>query len=53
MNSAFPIDSSPGFISVTNPFDGVEVGAVVNIPPGGAQALIQTAREGARVCRNL
>ncbi|HEX7910369.1 MAG TPA: aldehyde dehydrogenase family protein, partial [Paraburkholderia sp.] len=53
MNSAFPIDSSPGFIPVTNPFDGVEVGTVVNIPPEGAQVLIQTAKEGARVCRNL
>jgi hypothetical protein len=53
MNDAFPIDASPGFISITNPFDGVEVGTVVNIPPGGAQALIQTAKEGARVCRNL
>jgi acyl-CoA reductase-like NAD-dependent aldehyde dehydrogenase len=42
-----------GFISVTNPFDGVEVGTVVNIPPEDAQVLIQSARDGARVCRNL
>jgi acyl-CoA reductase-like NAD-dependent aldehyde dehydrogenase len=53
MNSAFPIESSSGFISVTSPFDGVEVGAVVNIPPEGAQVPIQTAKDGARVCRNL
>jgi acyl-CoA reductase-like NAD-dependent aldehyde dehydrogenase len=53
MNSAYPIDSLPGFISVTNPFDGVEVGTVVNLPPEGAQVLIQTAKEGARVCRSL
>ncbi|MFM0169355.1 aldehyde dehydrogenase family protein [Paraburkholderia sediminicola] len=53
MNSAFSIDSSPGFIPITNPFDGVEVGTVVNIPPEGAQVLIQTAKDGARVCRDL
>lgn len=53
MNDAFPIDVSPGFISITNPFDGVEVGTVANIPPEGAQMLIQTAKDGARVCRNL
>ncbi|KAA1005371.1 aldehyde dehydrogenase family protein [Paraburkholderia panacisoli] len=53
MNSAFSTDSSSRFISVTNPFDGVEVGTVVNIPPEGAQVLIQTAKDGARVCRNL
>jgi acyl-CoA reductase-like NAD-dependent aldehyde dehydrogenase len=53
MNCAFPIDSLSGFISVTNPFDGVEVGTVENIPLEGAQVLIQSARDGARVCRNL
>lgn len=50
---AFLTDSSYGFIPVTNPFDGVEVGIVANIPPDGAQLLIEAAREGARVCRNL
>jgi hypothetical protein len=25
MHDAFPIDVSPGFISITNPFDGVEL----------------------------
>ncbi len=44
---------SIGFISVSNPFDGVEVGAVANIPPEDAQMIIQTAKEGARVCRSL
>jgi acyl-CoA reductase-like NAD-dependent aldehyde dehydrogenase len=48
-----PIDASLSFIPVTNPFDGVEVGTVVNIPPEGAQMLIENAKEGARVCRSL
>ena len=38
MNNVFPIDASHGFISITNPFDGVEVGTVVNIPPGRIEA---------------
>jgi acyl-CoA reductase-like NAD-dependent aldehyde dehydrogenase len=53
MNCAFPIDSKSGYISVTNPFDGVEVGTVVDIAPEAAQVLIQSARDGARACRNL
>ncbi|MES2104371.1 MAG: aldehyde dehydrogenase family protein [Pseudomonadota bacterium] len=54
MNSSlFPIDSSVSFISVNNPFDGVEVGTVANIPPEDAQMIIQAAKEGARVCRSL
>jgi acyl-CoA reductase-like NAD-dependent aldehyde dehydrogenase len=53
MNDAFPAHVSPGFISITNPFNGAEVGTVVNIPPEGAQALIQTAKDGARVCRTM
>jgi len=48
-----PMDASLSFITVTNPFDGVEVGTVVNIPPEGAQMLIDNAKEGARVCRSL
>lgn len=47
------MDASLSFITVTNPFDGVEVGTVVNIPPEGAQMLIDNAKEGARVCRSL
>ncbi|WP_188566466.1 aldehyde dehydrogenase family protein [Undibacterium terreum] len=52
-NSLFPADSSTSFISVNNPFNGVEVGIVANIPLEGAQMIIQTAKEGARVCRSL
>ena len=40
-------------IAVINPFDGAEVGAVANIPPEDAQAILQTAKEGARTCRAL
>jgi len=47
MNCAFPIDSLSGSISVTNPFDGVEVGTVVNIPPEGAQGHCQVDGEAA------
>ncbi|MCA7999051.1 aldehyde dehydrogenase family protein [Burkholderia metallica] len=49
----FPIETPQGFITVTNPFDGVEVGTVVNIPPEGASTLVQAAKDGACVCRNL
>jgi hypothetical protein len=35
-NCAVPAGSSSGFISVTNPFNDVEVGIVANIPPEGA-----------------
>ncbi|SAL63460.1 aldehyde dehydrogenase [Caballeronia arvi] len=42
-----------GFIAVTNPFDGAEIGKIADIPPESAQMLIQAARDGARVCRNL
>jgi acyl-CoA reductase-like NAD-dependent aldehyde dehydrogenase len=48
-----PIDASFSFIPVINPFDGVEVGTVVNIPPEAAQSLIEKAKDGARVCRSL
>ena len=51
--SLFPIDSSVSFISVNNPFDGVEVGTVANTPLEDVQMIIQTAKEGARVCRSL
>jgi acyl-CoA reductase-like NAD-dependent aldehyde dehydrogenase len=47
------IEAAFSFISVKNPFDGVEVGTVVNIPPEGVQMLIDSAKEGARACRSL
>jgi acyl-CoA reductase-like NAD-dependent aldehyde dehydrogenase len=47
------IEAAFSFISVKNPFDGVEVGTVVNIPPDGVQMLIDSAKEGARACRSL
>ncbi|BCF99827.1 aldehyde dehydrogenase [Paraburkholderia sp. PGU19] len=47
------IEAAFSFISVKNPFDGVEVGTVVNIPPEGAPMLIENAKEGARACRSL
>lgn len=40
-------------ISVNNPFDGSEVGSVPNLPPESAPQLIETAKEGARVCRAM
>jgi acyl-CoA reductase-like NAD-dependent aldehyde dehydrogenase len=49
----FPLSATSGFIAVTNPFDGSEVGTVADIPPESAQMLIQTARDGARVCRGI
>jgi len=49
----FPVDSSISFITVTNPYDGIEIGTVANIAPEGAQMMIQAAKEGARVCRSL
>jgi hypothetical protein len=42
-----PTDSACGRIAVTNPFDGVEVGAVFGMPPQGAQAILRVARDGA------
>jgi acyl-CoA reductase-like NAD-dependent aldehyde dehydrogenase len=48
---------SPGaparLIPVVNPFDGTEVGAVVDTPPEAAKAIIRTASAGARTCRAL
>ena len=52
-NHALIHESSFDSIAVRNPFDGVEVGTVSNIPPEAAQMLIQNAKNGARVCRNL
>ena len=50
---AFAIDAKPGFISVTNPFDGVEIGSVEDLPADAVQTLLGTANEGARLCRGL
>jgi acyl-CoA reductase-like NAD-dependent aldehyde dehydrogenase len=47
------IESSFTFITVSNPFDGFEVGTVVNIPPENAELLIREAKEGARTCHSL
>jgi acyl-CoA reductase-like NAD-dependent aldehyde dehydrogenase len=53
--SALPITlgARSGVISVTNPFDGVEVGRVEDLPPEAARTLLDTASEGARACRGL
>ncbi|AUT66760.1 aldehyde dehydrogenase [Paraburkholderia terrae] len=52
-NHASILGSSFDSIPVTNPFDGAEVGRVSNIPPEAAQALIDTAKDGAQICRKL
>ncbi|WP_250475178.1 aldehyde dehydrogenase family protein [Caballeronia sp. GAFFF1] len=49
----FQPSSTPDFISVTSPFDGAEVGTVVNLPPEAAPILVQTAKEGAEMSRGL
>lgn len=41
------------FISVRNPFNGKEVGVVSNMPPTVARSLIDSAKNGARINRNL
>lgn len=49
-----PTSAAPSeFILVTNPFDGSEVGSVPNVPPDQAPTLIDAARKGARICRDL
>jgi acyl-CoA reductase-like NAD-dependent aldehyde dehydrogenase len=50
---AFSDEARSDFISVTNPFDGVEVGRAEDLPPRAARTLLHTANEGARVCRSL
>jgi acyl-CoA reductase-like NAD-dependent aldehyde dehydrogenase len=52
-NRVLEIDSSAGFMTVFNPFDGTEVGMVACMPPESVPTLIQTAKDGAQVCRNL
>lgn len=51
--SAFPIDTPTGSILVISPFDGSEVGTVPDMPPEAAARLIETAKQGAHVCRRL
>ena len=48
-----PVDFSTSYISVTNPFNGAEVGTVADIPPLGAPAILQQAQDGARISRTL
>lgn len=50
---ASPVEISSGFITVTNPFDGAELGIVADIPVGIVPILIHTAKKGARACRQL
>jgi acyl-CoA reductase-like NAD-dependent aldehyde dehydrogenase len=50
---ARPADISSGFITVTNPFDGAELGIVADIPAGIVPILIHAAKKGALVCRQL
>jgi acyl-CoA reductase-like NAD-dependent aldehyde dehydrogenase len=44
---------SPGRIAAINPFDGSEVGSVVDMPINAAHSLLRTAAEGASACRAL
>lgn len=52
-DSVFTLDAAPGNISVVNPYDGVEIGSIPNIPSTKAQEIIQIAKEGAHICRRL
>ena len=47
------LTGTAGRITVTNPFDGTEVGTVADMPPEDAQAILRTASDGARACRAL
>lgn len=51
LSTQLPHDGACSSIAVINPFNGAEVGAVPNIPPEDAQAILRIAREGARACR--
>ena len=42
-----------GHISVTSPFDGVEVGVVNDMPAEDVDALLRRAHDDARVCRAM
>jgi acyl-CoA reductase-like NAD-dependent aldehyde dehydrogenase len=52
-NVTFPIQAPHKFIAVNNPFDGSQVGTVVNMAAESANSLIDIARDGARVSRSL
>ncbi|TCG08720.1 aldehyde dehydrogenase [Paraburkholderia steynii] len=52
-NVAFPVTASHSVITVNNPFDGTQVGTVVNMPAERAESLIDIARDGAKVARAL
>lgn len=45
--------ASTATLSVTNPFDGTEVGTVPSLPAESAPMLIERAKHGARVSRGL
>ena len=45
--------TEPGVIAVTNSFDGSEVGTVANLGAGAVPALMERAKAGARVSRDL
>lgn len=51
--AALSSDQSHVSISVTNPFDGAEVGTVANMPAEVARQLIEAAIDGARTCRDM
>jgi hypothetical protein len=51
MGMTEPLTGTAGRITVSNPFDGAEVGTVADMPAEGAQALLRTASAGARACR--
>ncbi|KXU96507.1 aldehyde dehydrogenase [Caballeronia megalochromosomata] len=48
-----PGDLSPGFIAVSNPFDGADLGMVADIPAGIAHLLIKTAKKGSHLSRRI
>jgi acyl-CoA reductase-like NAD-dependent aldehyde dehydrogenase len=52
-NVTFPVSALHNVIAVNNPFDGSQVGSVVNLPAGSADSLIKIARDSARVSRKL
>ena len=53
ITTQFPTDSAYDRIAVVNPFDGVEVGSAIDIPPHHAKEILRIAKEGARLCRAM
>jgi acyl-CoA reductase-like NAD-dependent aldehyde dehydrogenase len=53
ITTQFPTDSAYDRIAVVNPFDGVEVGSAIDIPPHHAIEILRIAKEGARLCRAM